>query len=50
MKKLTRSPAKCRQCGEPLTFRPWFMDQRGVRHYAATYGRKVFAWCSVCQH
>lgn len=31
-------------------FRPSFVDRRGVRHFAAAYGRKVFVFCAACKH
>jgi hypothetical protein len=47
MKNHRRKKALCPN-GHPLTFRPWFRDRNGVVHYARTYGKRVFVWCSEC--
>jgi hypothetical protein len=46
-RRAKKPPPLC-PCGHLLVFRPWFTDCNGFVHYAATYGKKVFCWCPIC--
>jgi hypothetical protein len=46
--KVNSTGYTCPSCGREKVCRPWWTDRNGVRHYAATYGKRVVCFCPHC--